>query len=290
MNILSLVIHNQILLISLAVILGLCIGSFLNVVIYRFPVILQQQWRAQCLEFLNMPAEKTTSVFNLSFPRSHCPHCKKPIALWNNIPLLSYLKLHGKCSNCGTTISWRYPVVEVMCGLLSAFTVYHFGWSWQTLFALILTWGLLALFFIDLEHQLLPDEITLGLLWLGLIAALGQLFVKPQDAIIGAIVGYISLWLIGWIFKKIRRIEGIGYGDYKLLALLGAWTGWQQLPFIIIAASLVGAIIGIMLIFIRKINRRTPIPFGPYLCIAGWLALFYGPQIMRYYLHFFIAG
>lgn len=273
---------------SIIAILGLCIGSFLNVIIYRLPLILQQQWRSQCLDYLNLPAEKPLPAFNLSVPRSHCSHCKSPIPAWHNVPLLSYLILRGKCRHCGEAISWRYPIVEMMTAVLSVFTVYHFGWSWQALFALPLTWGLLALFFIDLEHQLLPDQITLGLLWLGLIATLWPLFASPQEAIMGTCAGYFCLWAIGWLFKKIRGIEGIGQGDYKLLALLGAWVGWQQLPFIILVASLAGSIIGGALLFGKKINRQTPIPFGPYLCVAGWLGLFYGPQIMHHYLHFFL--
>ena len=267
---------------------GLLIGSFLNVVVYRLPKMLLRDWQAQAREILNLPAEADKQTFNLILPNSSCPHCAHEIKPWENIPIFSWLFLRGKCSACKAPISTRYPLVELTCGLLSAYVAWHFGFTWQTGSMLLLTWGLLAMSLIDADHQLLPDALVLPLLWLGLIVNQFGLFASPADALWGAIAGYLSLWSVYWLFKLVTGKEGMGYGDFKLLAMLGAWGGWQILPLTILLSSLVGAVLGVIMLRLRNAETSTPIPFGPYLAIAGWIALLWGEQITASYLQ--IAG
>ncbi|MFZ2321978.1 MAG: A24 family peptidase [Pseudomonas sp.] len=267
---------------------GLLIGSFLNVVVYRLPKMLLRDWQAQAREILNLPAEADKQTFNLILPNSSCPHCAQEIKPWENIPIFSWLFLRGKCSACKAPISTRYPLVELTCGLLSAYVAWHFGFTWQTGSMLLLTWGLLAMSLIDADHQLLPDALVLPLLWIGLIVNQFGLFASPADALWGAIAGYLSLWSVYWLFKLVTGKEGMGYGDFKLLAMLGAWGGWQILPLTILLSSLVGAVLGVIMLRLRNAETSTPIPFGPYLAIAGWIALLWGEQITASYLQ--IAG
>jgi len=271
-------------LVFVALVLGLLIGSFLNVVVYRLPIMMQRDWRAQSREILELPEEPQGETFNLVLPDSRCPHCGHKIRSWENIPVLSYLFLRGKCSNCKSPISLRYPLVELACGLLSAYVAWHFGFTWQAGAMLLLTWGLLAMSLIDADHQLLPDALVLPLLWLGLIVNAFGLFTSLEDALWGAVAGYLSLWSVYWLFKLITGKEGMGYGDFKLLAMLGAWGGWQVLPLTILLSSLVGAVLGIIMLRLRNSDTSTPIPFGPYLAIAGWIALLWGEQITSGYL------
>ena len=265
---------------------GLLIGSFLNVVIYRLPVIMQRDWRQQAREILELPSEPKQKTFNLILPNSCCPHCQHQIKPWENIPVISYLFLRGKCSNCKAPISLRYPLIELACGLLSGYIAFHYGFGWQAAGMLVLTWGLLAMSMIDCDHQLLPDSLVLPLLWLGLIANHFGLFTSLEDALWGAIAGYLSLWSVYWLFKLVTGKEGMGYGDFKLLAMLGAWGGWQVLPLTILLSSLVGAVLGVIMLRLRNQETSTPIPFGPYLAIAGWIALLWGDQITGTYLQF----
>ncbi|MGB4074207.1 prepilin peptidase [Pseudomonas sp.] len=271
-----------------ALLIGLLIGSFLNVVVYRLPKMMFRDWREQAREVLELPAETSTEFFNLILPNSQCPHCSHEIKPWENIPVISYLFLRGKCSSCKAHISLRYPLVELTCGLLSAYIAWHFGFTWQAGGMLLLTWGLLAMSLIDADHQLLPDSLVLPLLWLGLIANSFGLFSSLEDALWGAIAGYLSLWSVYWLFKLVTGKEGMGHGDFKLLAMLGAWGGWQVLPLTILLSSLVGAVLGIIMLRLRNAETSTPIPFGPYLAIAGWIALLWGEQITSGYLQ--IAG
>ena len=279
---------NTILFTAAALLLGLLIGSFLNVVVYRLPVMMQREWQAEAKAILLLPADTSTSAFNLLLPNSQCPHCSHEIKPWENIPVISYLFLRGKCSSCKAPISMRYPLVELACGLLSAFIAWHFGFTWQAGAMLLLTWGLLAMSLIDVDHQLLPDSLVLPLLWLGLIANSFGLFTSLEDALWGAVAGYLSLWSVYWLFKLVTGKEGMGYGDFKLLAMLGAWGGWQVLPLTILLSSLVGAVLGLIMLRLRNAEASTPIPFGPYLAIAGWIALIWGEQITSSYLQ--IAG
>ncbi len=265
--------------------LGLCVGSFLNVVIHRLPKMMEQDWLAQCAELRGEAAPDQGEALSLAKPRSRCPSCGHQITALENIPLLSYLLiLKGKCSGCGTRISPRYPVIELMTGLLSAYAAWHFGPTIQTIGALALLWALIALSAIDLDTQLLPDSITLPLLWLGLAFNLWSAFADLPTAVIGAMAGYLSLWSVFWLFKLATGKEGMGYGDFKLLAALGAWLGWQMLPAIILLSSIVGAIVGIALIVAARRGRNVPIPFGPYLAAAGVIALFWGQRITQGYL------
>jgi leader peptidase (prepilin peptidase)/N-methyltransferase len=270
----------------LSSLVGLIVGSFLNVVIYRLPVMMQRDWRQQAREILELPEEPKQDTFNLILPNSCCPNCGHQIRPWENIPVVSYLFLRGKCSGCKTPISKRYPLVELACGLLSGYVAFHFGFGWQAAGVLVLTWGLLAMSLIDCDHQLLPDALVLPLLWLGLIANLFGVFTSLEDALWGAIAGYLSLWSVYWLFKLLTGKEGMGYGDFKLLAMLGAWGGWQILPLTILLSSLVGAVLGVIMLRLRNQETSTPIPFGPYLAIAGWIALLWGDQITGTYLHF----
>ncbi|MCF7203763.1 prepilin peptidase [Pseudomonas oligotrophica] len=267
-----------------AALLGLLVGSFLNVLIYRLPLMMQREWRQQAREYLALTPEAEGARFNLLLPASACPHCGHRIRAWENIPLLSWLLLRGRCSGCGSAISVRYPLVELGCALLSAFTAWQFGFGLQAGAMLLLVWGLLAMSLIDADHQLLPDSLVLPLLWLGLICNSFTLFVPLESALWGAIFGYLSLWAVYWLFKIVTGKEGMGYGDFKLLAMIGAWGGWQVLPLTILLSSLVGAILGSILLRLRDADSGTPIPFGPYLAIAGWIALIWGEQITAGYL------
>ena len=269
-----------------ALLLGLIIGSFLNVLIHRLPIMLDRDWTTQSREMLSLPPEPAGATYNLLLPHSECPHCAHKIRAWENIPVVSYLMLRGKCSSCRAKISLRYPLVELATGILSAFVVYHFGLGWEAAAFLVLTWGLLAMSLIDADHQLLPDVLVLPLLWLGLIVNGQGLFTNLYDALWGAVAGYLSLWLVYWAFKLITGKEGMGYGDFKLLAMLGAWGGWQILPLTILLSSLVGAVLGVLMLRMRNAQTSTPIPFGPYLAIAGWIALLWGDQITTSYMQF----
>lgn len=267
-------------------VLGLMVGSFLNVVIHRLPIMLERAWRRECqmLLALEPAAEADNVVYNLMTPRSRCPNCAKPIGALENLPLVSYVWLRGRCSGCGTRISPRYPFVELLTALLSIAVAWQFGPTWQTGAALLLTWSLIALSFIDLDRQLLPDAITLPVLWIGLLLSLFDMFADSASSILGAVFGYLSLWSVYHLFKLVTGKEGMGYGDFKLLALLGAWLGWGKLPAMILLSSVVGAIIGIAMILLMRRDHRVPIPFGPYLAIAGWIALLWGDAINTAYL------
>jgi len=276
--------------------LGLIIGSFLNVVIYRLPIMLEREWRSQATEVLAAGAEPPASLaplehFTLSTPRSACPNCKTPITVLQNIPLVSWLVLRGRCAACKTKISVRYPLVELTTGVLSAWVAWHFGFGAPAACALLVTWALIALTGIDIDHQLLPDNITLPLLWAGLVAAVilgpisgAALPVSPSDAIIGAAAGYTSLWLVFHAFKLVTGKEGMGYGDFKLFGALGAWLGWKVMPLVIVLSAATGAVLGILMIALRGRDRRAPMPFGPYLAAAGWLAMMYGDLLLNGYL------
>jgi len=305
------------LLIASVFILSLLVGSFLNVVIHRLPIMLDREWRAEAREMLAEPDDPAVdpnqgslfqdfsfgeasrvrpfadTPYNLVVPRSACPQCGAPVKAHQNIPILSYLVLGGRCANCRARISVRYPVIELATALLSAAVAWRYGWHWQTLAALLLTWALIALTVIDYDHQVLPDVITLPLLWLGLALSIAwhpglrpALPVDPASAIIGAAAGYLVLWLVYWAFKLITDKEGMGYGDFKLLAAFGAWMGWQMLPLIILVSALTGALIGVALIVLRGRERGHPMPFGPFLAMAGWIAMMWGPQITGGYLRY----
>ncbi len=270
-------------------VVGLLVGSFLNVVIYRLPVMMQQSWRKECTEYLGLQAEPTSNEpFNLVFPLSRCPACNMAIKPYQNIPVVSFMFLRGKCANCNNPISSRYPVIEAFTAITSAMIAWHFGFTPQAGFALLLTWSLIALSFIDIDHHLLPDSITLPFLWLGLFLSVFDLFTDSHASIIGAVAGYLSLWGVFHVFKLLTGKEGMGYGDFKLLALFGAWLGWQPLPAIILLSSLVGAVIGIAMIVFSRHDRNAPIPFGPYLAAAGWITLIWGKDLNQFYLT--IAG
>lgn len=269
---------------AIAGLLGLCVGSFLNVVIHRLPMMMEKEWHAQCAELNGVPLSDEPRL-TLATPRSRCPGCGHQITALENIPLLSYiLILKGKCSACQQPISLRYPLIEALTGLLSAFTAWYFGPTLATAGALLLVWALIALAAIDLDTQLLPDSITLPLLWLGLLFNLDSTFTDLPTAVAGAMAGYLALWSVFWLFKLATGKEGMGYGDFKLLAALGAWLGWSMLPTIILLSSVVGASVGIALIVFARHGRNIPIPFGPYLAAAGGIALFWGPAINRTYL------
>jgi len=271
---------------------SLCVGSFLNVVIYRLPLMMQREWQSECRLLLddelntNQTKPKNTSEhFNLVKPNSTCPKCKTAIKPWQNIPIISWLILKGKCASCSNPISIRYPAIEAVSALLSLVVAYTFGATEQALLYIVITWALVALTFIDIDHMLLPDQLTLPLVWLALIAAVAGITITPSDAIMGAAFGYLSLWSVFWLFKLLTGKEGMGYGDFKLLALFGALLGWQSLLTIILLSSVVGAIIGIALLSIQGKDKATPIPFGPYLAIAGWITLLWGNQLQSAYFN-----
>ncbi|WDU65797.1 A24 family peptidase [Pseudomonas poae] len=268
----------------MACVLGLIVGSFLNVLVWRLPKMLEREWRAQAHEVLGLPAEPAGPTYNLMRPNSCCPRCDHPIRPWENIPLLSYLFLRGRCAHCQGAISARYPLTELACGLISALVAWHFGFGWQAAAVMIVSWGLLAMSLIDMDHQLLPDVLVLPLLWLGLIVNGFDLLTTLPDALWGAVIGYMSLWTVFWLFKLATGKDGMGHGDFKLLALLGAWGGWQILPMTLLMSSLVGVFAGLILMRLRKTHASAPMPFGPYLAIAGWIALLWGGQITDFYL------
>jgi len=263
--------------------LGLMVGSFLNVVIHRLPKMMEREWQAQCAELSGKPPE-TLPPYNLSLPRSACPHCGHQISALENIPLISYLVLRGKCKGCHAPISPRYPLVEAVSGVLSAYAAWHFGFSAAAIGALLLIWALLALTFIDFDTQLLPDAITMPLLWLGILFNFAGTLTDLRSAVLGAVIGYLALWSVYWLFKLATGKEGMGYGDFKLLAVIGAWLGWQMLPLVIILSSLVGAVVGITLMVVARHGRNVPIPFGPYLAGGGLIALFWGQALTHSYL------
>jgi leader peptidase (prepilin peptidase)/N-methyltransferase len=264
-------------------ILGLLVGSFLNVVIHRLPKMMERDWHGQCAELRGEDVSESEAL-SLVKPRSRCPNCGHAITALENIPILSWLFLRGRCSDCRSPISARYPIVEALTGALSAFAAIHFGFGWTAAGAIVLIWCLIALTFIDFDTQLLPDSITLPLLWAGLLINLSGTFTDLPSAVLGAVIGYLSLWSVYWGFKLTTGKEGMGYGDFKLLAALGAWLGWQMLPLVILLSSLVGAVVGIALIVLAKQGRNVPIPFGPYLAAAGLLALFWGKELTQSYL------
>jgi leader peptidase (prepilin peptidase) / N-methyltransferase len=275
-------------LLALSGVLGLVVGSFLNVVIHRLPKMLERQWQNECAELQGSTLPEAPR-YNLIVPGSSCPACSHRIGALQNIPVLSYLVLQGKCAACGVAISMRYPLVEALTGLLSAYAAWHFGLSWAALAAMIYIWAMIALAFIDLDTFYLPDSITLPLIWAGLMAQTLHLFpqVDLSSAVIGAVAGYLALWSVFWLFKFATGKDGMGYGDFKLLAAIGAWLGWKALPLVILLSSLVGAVIGIALIVLRRQGREVPIPFGPYLVAAGLIALFWGRAITSRYLDLF---
>jgi len=274
-------------ILPIAIIFGLLVGSFLNVVIYRLPLQLSSAWKRDAMDFLGLEAPEPHHI-NIVFPASHCPSCGEKVKPWQNIPLLSYVILKGKCAYCASPISIQYPLIEFFCALMTAFVVYHFGFTLEGLLALLFSWSLLALTGIDFNEQLLPDNITLPLLWLGLLANLNNnTFASLDSAVLGAVFGYLSLWWVFWLFKLLTGKEGMGHGDFKLLAALGAWLGWQQLLLIILLSSMVGAVVGILLIMFTGRDKQIPIPFGPYLAAAGWIAMMWGEELTNNYLLLF---
>ncbi|HMQ11839.1 MAG TPA: A24 family peptidase [Candidatus Competibacter phosphatis] len=284
MALLELLAGSPALFVILTTLFGLMIGSFLNVVIYRLPLMMQREWRAQCAELLDQAIPDDTPRLSLWGPRSQCPHCHHLIGATENIPLLSYIRQRGRCAHCGVAIGAQYPLVEAASGLLAGVVAWKFGFGWPVLAVLLFTWTLLAASIIDLRHQLLPDDLTLPLLWLGLLVALSGLGTDLRSAVIGAMAGYLSLWLVYQGFRLLTGKEGMGHGDFKLLAALGAWTGWQYLVTIVLLSSLVGAICGLALILLRGRARGAPLPFGPFLAAAGWIALLWGETINHAYL------
>jgi leader peptidase (prepilin peptidase)/N-methyltransferase len=286
MELVNLLQSTPVFFLSTVFVLGLMVGSFLNVVILRLPKMMERDWQAQCREYLEQESDADAEPLSLSKPASTCPGCGHKIRFYENIPVISWLLLRGKCADCKTPISIRYPVIELVTALLSVIVAWHFGFGWQALAALVLTWALIALSVIDFDTQLLPDAITLPFLWLGLTLSLFPLFADMRTALIGAIAGYLSLWIVYQVFKLVTGKEGMGFGDFKLLALLGAWLGWQALPIVILLSSLVGAVVGVLLIIVQGRDRQTPIPFGPYLAAAGWIALLWGEQIKTTYLNY----
>lgn len=275
---------------------AMVIGSFLNVVIYRLPLMMQRDWYEQCEELAREPKpELPKGRFNLIVPRSRCPFCEADVKVWQNVPVLSYIMLGGKCANCGKTISARYPVVEFFTALLAAVCAWRFGFGWEALMAIVMTFFLVPITLIDYDTQLIPDSIVYPLLWIGLLMSLFHplpgtqvLFVHPATAIVGAAAGYLALWSVFWLFKLATGKDGMGYGDFKLLAALGAWLGWQSLPTVILMSAVVGAVVNIGLILLRNRDRSQPIPFGPYLAGAGWLTMLWGESIKNAYLDLFL--
>jgi len=288
-------------------VLGLMVGSFINVVIHRLPKMMEMEWQQQCAELsrsdfimrqtdaekchpgsehINIYSSGTGAhaPYNLIVPRSACPHCNHAISAWENIPIISYLVLRGKCKSCSAAISKRYPAVEAVSGVLCAYAAWHFGFGWSAVGAMLFVWALLALTAIDFDTQLLPDDITMPLLWVGLVFNISGVFTSLSSAVLGAVIGYLTLWSVYWLFKLITGKEGMGYGDFKLVAAMGAWLGWQMLPLIILLSSLAGALVGITMIMVLKHGRNIPIPFGPYLAGGGLIALFWGQTLTHEYL------
>ncbi len=276
--------HSPAFLAFAVLLVGLCVGSFLNVVIHRLPLMLERDWRRECRSLLALEPAPEEAPLSLMRPGSRCPSCQAPIRPWHNIPVVSWLWLRGRCAACRAPISVQYPLVEALTGALSVCCALRFGWTPALAAALILTWALIALTVIDLRTQLLPDTITLPLLWLGLLLSVPVVFVKPAASIIGAAAGYLSLWAVYHVFRLITGKEGMGYGDFKLLAALGAWFGWQALPLLVLLSSVAGALVGLGLIVLRSHDRNVPIPFGPYLAIAGWVMLMGGRELGQLWL------
>lgn len=275
---------SPLLLATAAGLLGLVVGSFINVVSYRLPIMLEREWRAECAELSGQAGvDAAAGVFNLATPRSHCPKCGRRLRVRENIPLFSYIFLRGRCASCQTRIPLQYPVVEALTGALTAVVVWRFGFTGPALAAMLLTWGLIALSVIDLQHQLLPDRLILPFLWLGMGLGLFDVFIDLRSSVIGAMAGYLSLWLVYHGFRVLTGKEGIGYGDFKLLAMLGAWAGWQSLLIIVILSSLAGAVAGTVLIVVRGGDRNMRIPFGPFLAVAGWVTVLWGASLQRLY-------
>jgi leader peptidase (prepilin peptidase)/N-methyltransferase len=286
-GIVQLLAESPALLQACAATLGLLVGSFLNVVALRLPVMMERAWRRECADLLGSGgAPVPETPFSLLHPPSRCPHCGHAIRAWENVPVLSWLLLRGRCSACAKPISIRYPVVEALTGFLSWVAAWQLGWGWQLAAALPLPWALIALTVIDIDHQLLPDQITLPFLWLGLLLNAFGVFTDPVSAILGAVAGYLSLWTVYQVFRRLTGKEGMGYGDFKLLGLFGAWLGWQMLPQVVLISALVGSVVGVTLIALRRHERSVPIPFGPYLAAAGWIALLWGERINASYLQF----
>lgn len=283
----DLLAHSAFLFATLAGLIGLIVGSFLNVVIYRLPIMMQNSWHKECVDYLQIDSRQTgnPAPFNLALPLSHCPHCKTPIKPQYNLPIISYIVLKGRCVACGNPISKRYPFIEALTAVLSIIVSVHFGFGLPCFFALLLTWSLVALCFIDIDHHLLPDAISQPLLWIGLLLSLFNVYTDSQSSIMGAVSGYVSLRLFYHIFKFLTGKEGMGFGDFKLFALFGAWLGWQFLPQIIFISSTLGAISGITMVLFSKRDANIPIPFGPYLGLAGWIALIWGQKLNDWYLN-----
>jgi leader peptidase (prepilin peptidase)/N-methyltransferase len=290
----NLFLESPLLFIGAAFVLALLVGSFLNVVIYRLPLMMERSWREQCKELAETPAaEIPDGRFDLLAPRSRCPSCGQGITALQNIPVLSYIVLGGKCAGCDTRISLRYPVIEFLTALLSGIVAWRFGFGWEAAAAIGMTWMLVAISVIDIDHQYIYDNMVLPLVWAGLLLSLfhplegaEKLFIAPKAAIAGAVAGYLSLWSVYHLFRIVTGKEGMGYGDFKLLAALGAWLGWQMLPLIILLSAVVGAVTGIMMIVFKRHERSVPIPFGPYLAAAGWIAMLWGSEIIAWYLDY----
>ncbi len=289
MDILNFLTENQSIFLVLVALFALLIGSFLNVLIYRLPRMIQNAWNQECRHYLGLKSQTTDmDKLNLYLPLSHCTECKKGLKPWHNIPIISFLILRGKCAYCHAKISMRYPLVELLCCITSVYVSWRFGVTWETVAALFFTWILISLTFIDLDYHLLPDQLTLLLLWLGLLASIYSIFTNCHDAIIGAIAGYLVFALTQWLFKLATGKIGMGQGDYKFLAALGAYLGWQQLPLIVLLASLIGMIFGVTHMIIKRQYKSMPLPFGPYLAVAGWISLIWGNDILHLYLHNFM--
>lgn len=287
MELMQLLEDNPFALVAVAGLFGLVVGSFLNVVILRLPAMMEREWRRQCAEYTGTAqAGVQEERFDLISPPSRCPGCGRRVRATENIPILSWLMLRGRCAGCGRPISVRYPIIEAATAVLSMIVAWRFGVSWETLAALPLTWALIALSVIDYDHQLLPDSITMPFLWLGLLLGLTGLFTDASSSVIGAATGYLGLWSVYWGFKLLTGKEGMGHGDFKLLAMLGAWMGWQMLLPVVLISSVIGAAVGVALILLRGRDRNIPIPFGPYLAAAGWVTLLWGGGIVEGYLDF----
>lgn len=295
MDIVSFFAHSTPLFLCFVFFISLVIGSFLNVVILRFPPVLFQEWQRQCYEFLDSKmaevdkpviAHKKDDISSALLNRSHCLHCKKPIRFYDNVPLISFFVLRGKCRQCHKPISWQYPIIEALAAMMATIVAYNFGVTWQTLAGCLFSYVLLVQATIDLQHTIIPDEITLPMVWIGLLLSIPLIFVDSKTAILGAVSGYLILWIIYWGFFIMTRKEGMGYGDFKLLAMLGAWLGWQMLPFIILCSSVLGSIVGLTMLVRHGKKSRKRIPFGPYLGFAGWIALIYGQAINDWYWQF----
>ena len=287
MDIITFFTTHPLVFLFFALLLGLIIGSFLNVVIYRLPLMMQRDWSKQCYEFLELDSKQKINgnlkSFNLLYPGSHCPKCQHEITAFENIPVLSFLMKGGKCKNCKKSISLRYPIVESMTGVFTLLVAYQYGYDWLTLALLILTWSLIVLAMIDYDHQLLPEDITTPILWLGLIINYFGLITPLEASVLGAIAGYLILGAVYWVFKLLTGKEGMGYGDFKLLAALGAWMGWEVLPQIILLSSLIGALTGIIIIMIKGGDKNMPISFGPYLAGAGFVSLLWSDKLSQMY-------